>query len=83
MVKPLKTKTKRRSGSAQNIKLVGALKKLVFFSLPYILCLVAVGTLFGSVVAYAVNSTTFQLQEVKLQEKRGLAFRKKTDLSCG
>ncbi len=24
----------------------------------------------------------FQLQEVKLQEKRGLAFRKKTDLSC-
>lgn len=66
MVKPLKTKSKRRLGSAQNVKLIGALKKLIFFSLPYVLCLAAVGTLFGSVVAYAVNSATFQLQEVKV-----------------
>lgn len=66
MVKPLKTKNKRRSGTVLNIKLVGTLKKILLFSLPYVLCLSAVGALFGSVIAYAVNSSTFQLQEVKI-----------------
>jgi len=44
----------------------GALRKSFFYSLPYILSLTTVGVLFGGVVAYAVNSTTFQLDQVKV-----------------
>ena len=44
----------------------GTLRKTFFYSLPYILSMTALGVLFGGVVAYAVNSTTFQLTEVKI-----------------
>lgn len=39
---------------------------MLLSSLPYILSLTVIGVLFGGIIAYAVNSTTFQLQEVKI-----------------
>ena len=67
MVKPLKIKPKKKSLSPFfSLKAVGALKKVAFYSLPYILTMTALGILLGSVVAYAVNSPTFQLAEVEI-----------------
>src|SRR5262245_30662697 len=42
------------------------LSKLVLSTLPYVLSLTVVGVLFGSVVAYALGSPTFQLKEVRV-----------------
>ena len=67
MVKPLKLKAKKRNpGPILSIKAIGTLKKALFYSLPYILTLTAVGILLGTVVAYAVNSPTFELQSVNV-----------------
>ena len=67
MAKPLKYKTKRKiSHSAFSLKLFGAARKALVTSLPYLLSLVALGFLFGGVIAYAVNSPAFQLQEVRV-----------------
>lgn len=44
----------------------GALRKTFFYSLPYVLSLTTLGILFGGVVAYAVNSSTFRLEQVKI-----------------
>ncbi len=54
------------SNSAFSIKLFGALRRVLLTSLPYIFSLAVVGLLFGSVVAYAINSPTFELQEVRV-----------------
>ena len=65
MVKPIKTKPKKKSaGSALSLKFLGGVRSLIISFLPYILSLALVGVLFGGVVAYAVNSPTFQLEEV-------------------
>jgi cell division septal protein FtsQ len=45
---------------------MGSLRKVFFYSLPYMLSLTTLGILLGAVVAYAFNSATFQLQEVKI-----------------
>ncbi|MBI3316024.1 MAG: hypothetical protein HYZ87_03510 [Candidatus Omnitrophica bacterium] len=67
MAKPVKTKTKQRiAGAAFSLKLAGELKRSLVYSLPYILSLTVVGLLFGGVIAYAVNSPTFQLTEVRV-----------------
>lgn len=63
MVKPIKIKSRKKTIS---IKWLGNAKTLLVSSLPYLLSLAVVGTLFGGVIAYAVNSPTFQLQEVKV-----------------
>jgi cell division septal protein FtsQ len=65
MVKPLKTRTRKKGGKF-SLKLGGALQKILFTSLPFILSLAAVGVLLGCVLAYAVNSPTFQLDEVRV-----------------
>ncbi len=67
MVKPLKNKSKRRtSNSAVSVKLLGILRSALFMSLPYLLSLALVGILFGAIVATAVNSPTFELEEVRI-----------------
>lgn len=67
MVKPIKSRSKRRiSGSAASVKLLGVFRTFVFLSLPYVLAMVLVGVLFGTVIVYAVNSPTFELQEVRV-----------------
>ena len=67
MAKPLKLKTKKKSGSSIfSVKFIGGAKQAFFYSLPYILCLTAAGLLFGSVMTYAMNSPTFRLSEVKI-----------------
>lgn len=67
MVKPLKSKSKRKnSGSAISVKILGSARTALFVSLPYILSLVLVGVLFGTVIAFAVNSPTFELKEVRI-----------------
>lgn len=64
---------KRRSNApAMSVQLLGGFKKLVLVSLPYVLSLTLAGALFGGVLAYAVNSPTFQLEEVKILNFRTL-----------
>lgn len=67
MVKPIKSRSKRRlSGSASSVKLLGLLRTIILLSLPVVLSLVLVAALFGTVIAYAVNSPTFELKEVRV-----------------
>lgn len=64
MARPLKTKKK---GSSQpSIRVLGSLQRLLFSFLPFIFSLVAIGLLFGCVLAYAVNSPTFHLKDVQV-----------------
>ena len=66
MVKPLKYKMRRKPGSAFSVRMLGAGKRIFLRSLPYVLSLSTLGVLFGGVVAYAVNSPTFELREVRV-----------------
>jgi cell division septal protein FtsQ len=66
MVKPFRSRPKRRFAAPGNLRWAGALRKTFFYSLPYIFSLSILGVFFGSVVAYAVNSDTFQLQQVRI-----------------
>ncbi len=67
MVKPIKTKTKRKaSGSGFSVKLSGWLKSLFLSFLPYILSIALVAVLFGAIIVYAISSPTFRLEEVKV-----------------
>ena len=67
MARSLRTKPRKKGpSSAFSIKFWGAMRGLFLHSLPYVLSLTTVGLLFGGVAAYAVNSPTFQLQEVRL-----------------
>jgi cell division septal protein FtsQ len=67
MVRPLKTRGKKKGASgASRWKLTGVLRALLLSALPYLLILSGLGVLFGSVFAYAVNSTTFELKEVRV-----------------
>ncbi len=73
MVKPVKSRSKRRSlNSTISVKLIAAARSLFFLSFPYLLSLALVGVLFGAVIAYAVNSPTFALEEVKILNSGGM-----------
>ncbi len=62
----MRSRPKKRYTAAGTMRWAGTLRKTFFYSLPYILSLTTLGVLFGGVVAYAVNSTTFQLDEVRI-----------------
>ena len=67
MVKPVNSKVKRRSsGPAFPLQILGGARSVIAALLPYIFSLALAGLLFGSVVAYALNSPTFQLEEVRI-----------------
>lgn len=66
MAKPVKARPKRKLGGSGSLRWAGSLQKFFVISLPYVLSLTTLGVLFGGVVAYAVNSTTFQLREVRI-----------------
>ncbi len=66
MVKPLKTRVKRKNGAAVSVKVAAALWSLVRGSFQFLLSLAFVVLLFGGVFAYAVNSPTFGLEEVRV-----------------
>ncbi len=66
MAKPVKTRSKRKFAAAGSMRWLSSLHKAFFYSLPFVLSLTVLGVLFGGVVAYAVNSTTFQLQDVRI-----------------
>ncbi len=67
MVRPVKSRTRRKPlGALFSVKWMRGLKSFLISSLPYILSLTAVGVLFGTVVAYAVNSPSFRLEEVRV-----------------
>ena len=69
MVKPVKLKARRKaqnSSSVLPVRMLSGLRQGFFYSLPYILSLTAVGLLFGTVIAYALNSSTFQLTQVRI-----------------
>ena len=57
---------KRLSGPLLSMRWAGALRKSFFYSLPYVLSLTTLGVLFGGVAAYAVNSSTFRLENVRI-----------------
>ncbi|MBI3252314.1 MAG: FtsQ-type POTRA domain-containing protein [Candidatus Omnitrophica bacterium] len=59
---------RKRSGADSKfpVRLVNLSRKFLIVSLPYVLSLSLVGILFGGVIAYAVNSSTFELTEVKI-----------------
>ncbi len=66
MVKPVKYKTKKRSSGVFSLQMLGGAKNLFLALLPYVFSLTVVGVLFGSVVAYALSSPTFRLEEVRI-----------------
>ncbi len=68
MVKPAKLKTRRKNQNSPflPVRFLNRLRQGFFYSLPYILSLTAVGLLFGTVIAYALSSSTFQITEVKI-----------------
>ncbi len=67
MVKPIRTKTRRRtSGSTLAVRLAGLARNLAFTAFPYVISAVIVGGLLWSVYAYAVHSPTFELREVRV-----------------
>lgn len=67
MVKPIKSKVRKKSSSSVfPVRVIGSVKSFLVSSLPYIFSLTVVGVLFGTVVAYAVNSPSFRLEEVKV-----------------
>lgn len=61
-MRPVKTRKKGKFSAPST----AFLSKLVFSTLPYLVSLAVVGVLFGSVIAYALNSPTFQLKEVRV-----------------
>ena len=66
MVRAWKPKTKKRFATFGSLRWAGALRKLLLHSFPYVLSLATLGILFGTVVAYAVNSSTFRLEQVRI-----------------
>lgn len=67
MARPVKLKTRKKNSSSWvSLKLWGLAQRLFIFSLPYLLSLMLVAALFGGVVAYAMHSPTFQLEEVRV-----------------
>ncbi|OGW80712.1 MAG: hypothetical protein A3C47_07135 [Omnitrophica bacterium RIFCSPHIGHO2_02_FULL_51_18] len=74
MVKPLKSKVRRRNLSPIfSVKFLGGFKSFLLSSLPYILSLTVLGVLFGTVAVYAVNSPSFRLEEVRVLNIGSLA----------
>ena len=66
MAKTWKFKSRKRFATPGSLRWAGALRKAFFYSLPYALSLTALGVFFGAVVAYAVNSDTFRLEQVQV-----------------
>ena len=67
MARPLKFKMKRKGpGGPLSVRALGTAKRVLLRSLPFVLSLSVLGLLLGGVVAYAVNSTTFDLREVRI-----------------
>ncbi|OIO37393.1 MAG: hypothetical protein AUJ72_04645 [Candidatus Omnitrophica bacterium CG1_02_46_14] len=66
-MKPIKMKPRKRSvNSRLSVKLVAGLQKFLITAAPYIISLVVIGVFFGGVIAYALNSSAFALQEVQI-----------------
>ena len=66
-MKPIKTRSKKKTGNARiSIKLAAGVQKFLIASAPYMISLAVVGVFFGAVIAYALNSPAFELQEVKI-----------------
>src|SRR5262245_16062017 len=66
MSKPWKSRPKKKFTAPGPLRWAGSWRKAFFYSFPYVLTLTALGLLFGGVVAYALNSPTFELQQVKI-----------------
>ena len=66
MTKSWRSRPKRKFAALGSLRWVGSWRKAFFYSLPYALSLAMLGVLFGGVVAYAVNSPTFELGQVKI-----------------
>lgn len=62
----LRQRPRKRFTGHLSFRWAGALRKSFFYSLPYVFSLTTLGILFGGVVAYAVNSSTFRLENVRI-----------------
>ncbi len=66
-MKPLKTRSKKKTSNSRfSFKLFAGAEKFLLASVPYVISLAVIGVFFGGVIAYALNSSAFQLQEVKI-----------------
>ncbi len=66
-MKPMKNKAKKKSSQqGLGFKIASGLGWALARSLPYLLSLALVGMMLGGVVAYAMNSSTFMLEEVQI-----------------
>lgn len=66
MAKPLKSKGRKGHDSLLSSKSKQQLRQYVFVGIRLVLPLTVIGLFLGGVAAYAVNSPTFQLTEVKV-----------------
>lgn len=53
-------------GSKFSIQIAAGVKKFLISSAPYLISLTVLGLFFGCVIAYALNSSAFRLEEVKI-----------------
>lgn len=66
-MRPIKAKVKKRtSGSKFSVRGIASAKKFLIASSPYWISLAVLGLFFGGVIAYALNSPAFRLEEVKV-----------------
>ncbi len=67
MPKPVKNRPKKKSvlGSF-SVKMAGGFRSTLLACFPYFLSLALAGIFFGGVLAYAMNSSAFQLRDVKI-----------------
>jgi cell division septal protein FtsQ len=64
MARPLKTK--KKGNSKLSNRALGSVLRILFSVLPFVFSLAVIGVLFGCVLAYAVNSPTFRLENVRV-----------------
>ena len=66
-MRPVKTKSKKKATNSRfSIKIASGVKTLLIAFAPTIILMTVLGLFFGGVIAAAVNSTAFELQEVKI-----------------
>ena len=66
-MRPIKTKFKKKTvNSKLSVQLMAGFKKFLISSSPYLVSLAVLGLFFGGVIAYALNSPAFQLEQVKI-----------------
>lgn len=66
-MKPVKAKSRKKTANSKiSLHLMASAKKFLISSSPYLISLAVLGLFFGGVIAYALNSPAFQLEQVSI-----------------